>query len=172
MRDIKKITLSAILSAMGVVLMYVGAVLELLDLAVPAAVSLLLIFALLELRGAYPYLIYAVTAVLALLLLPGAKTSAFVYALLMGPYPFVKYFAERRTRRIAWVLKLLFLTAGLGVFWLLCAYVIMLPEAFEYLVLLLMAACIPVFILYDVTVTRLIVMYDRQWRRRIARFLR
>ena len=66
----RALALSAVFSALGVVLLALGSLLQVLDLTMAVLASFLVILAVIELRGRYPYLIYAVTAVLGLLLCP------------------------------------------------------------------------------------------------------
>ena len=57
----KKMTLGAILSAMGVALLFIGSFIETLDLTMAALASFFCIFAVIELGGVYPWLIFSVT---------------------------------------------------------------------------------------------------------------
>ena len=79
----KYLTVSAMLSALGVVLLGIGALVEVLDVTTAIAASFLIIYAVIELGGVYPWLIWLVTSSLALILLP-QKTPALFYALFAG----------------------------------------------------------------------------------------
>ena len=172
-RSTRCLTAAAICAALGVVLLALGAFVEVLDLSAAAMASFLIIFAVIELRGKWPYLIYAVTALLSLLLLP-IKSPAVVYALLLGHYPILKEILERRCPRIvAWVLKILLFNVALAVtlvlsFFLLMPGVPIFEGAYGYVWIIF---CTPVFLLYDVALTRLITFYLRRLRHRIG-FLR
>lgn len=168
----RNLTVAALLAALGVVLLGVGALVEVLDLSMAAIASLLVVFAVIELGGMYPYLIYGVTSLLSLLLLP-AKTPALIYALFAGYYPIVKAALEKRLPRgLSLLVKLLVFGAVLAVSAFLALHVF-LPEGdavgiWQYWLLLL---AIPVFLLYDFALTRLITFYFlRLWER--FRFLR
>ncbi|MBQ7376909.1 MAG: hypothetical protein IJW71_01120 [Clostridia bacterium] len=122
MRRTKKLTLSAILSALGVLLLALGTLSAVLDLTAIALAALLVLFAAIEMRTPYQLLVAAATATLALLLLPD-KSVALLYLLFGGAYPILKELAERLPRRLAWVVKiavynLLFFAAGALLFWL------------------------------------------------------
>ena len=93
MRQTKKISIAALLSALSIVVLYIGSVFEVLDLSAAAIASIAIVFAQIELKNPYPYLIYAVVSLLALLLLP-SKFSAMVYVCFGGIYPMVKELAE------------------------------------------------------------------------------
>ena len=85
----KKITLSAVLTAMGVVLLLIGAVIEVLDLTMAALASFFCIFSVIEMGKGYPWMIYAVTGILSIILMPQGFGGWF-YILFFGYYPIIK----------------------------------------------------------------------------------
>ena len=91
----RKLTTCALLAALGVVLLYLGSLVEVLDVSMAVIVSLFCIFAVIEYGGSAPWLIYAVTGVLSLILLP-IKTPALLYLLFFGYYPILKEKLEKR----------------------------------------------------------------------------
>lgn len=163
--------LAAVLSALGVVILLVGSLVQVLDISMAVIASLLVVFAVIELRGPYPYLVYAVTSVLALLL--PMKSAAIVYLLFAGYYPIIKAAVEGHlSRTLAWVVKLLVFNLVLGVAVLLVvwlAFAEIPPEWVKYWWLLLVLE--PVFVLYDIALTRLITVYVLRLRQRL-RFLK
>lgn len=167
----RRLTAAALLAALGVVLLGVGALIEVLDLSMAALASLLTVFAVIELGGAYPYLVYGVTALLSLLLLP-AKTPALIYALFAGYYPILKaVFEKHLPRGVSLLAKVLVFNAGLALAVFL-AFRFFAPGAdsvfgWKYLLLLIGT---PVFLLYDFALTRLITFYLVRLRDRF-RFL-
>ena len=160
--------MAAVASALGVILLTLGSFVEVLDISMAAIASLLVVFGVIELGGKYPYLIYAVTALLAMLLLP-IKTPALIYLLFAGYYPIVKSVLERRLPRpVAWAVK--FVTFNIGLFLLLFVAVKVflgaVPEIWwRYWWLLLLLQ--PIFLLYDIALTRLITAYLTRWRHRL-----
>lgn len=70
MKNTKKLVFSAILSALAVVFMYIGALFDVLDLSVAALASMCVALVLAELGARWAFLVYAVAAVLSFLLLP------------------------------------------------------------------------------------------------------
>jgi len=167
----RRLAAASVLSALGVLLLALGAFVEVLDLSMAALASLLVVLAVIELGGKYPYLIYAVTAVLGLLLLPN-KTPAVLYTLFAGFYPIVKAGLERKLSRVlAWVLKLVIFNACLA----LAAFVavkLVLPDAALILSYwwLLPIVGTPIFVIYDIALTRLISTYIQRWRTRLRFF--
>ncbi len=158
MKNSKKIALAAILSALGVIILMLGSVFTMLDLTMVAMASLLVMLAVIEIGGFYPYLVWLVTGTLSLLLLP-SKFPALLYALFGGIYPIFKAMFERLHYIVAWVLKLSFFNSMLTLLIFLSEYVFNLPDTdlgFGWLVYLL---CNGVFVLYDIASTQLITLY-------------
>lgn len=167
-KQIKGLTVSAMLCALGVVFLALGSFVEVLDLSVAAIASLLTVYAVIELKGPYPWMIWLVTTVVAFLLLP-LKTPVLFYAILAGYYPILKEKIEKKALPIAWGLKLAVLTVSLLVIYLL--FRAFLPEMLIgleawYLLVGLYAAALVAFVLYDICLTRLITLYFVKLQRR------
>ena len=171
MKRTKKLTLSAMLSALSVILLLLGSFIEIVDLSAAAVASFLFVFAFLELGAGYAVLLWAVASVLSLLLFPGG--ASLFYAAL-GLYPLLKALLERLAPLLEWVLKMLVCNAVLAVYILVGRFVLMLPD--EVLSGWLLWVFIPLanltFILYDVAMSRLITHYSLRLRPRIAKFLK
>ncbi|MBQ8431855.1 MAG: hypothetical protein IJX28_03120 [Clostridia bacterium] len=164
---IKYVAVSAMLCALGVILLGVGAAVEVLDLSTAVLASLLCIYAVIEIRGIYPWLIWLGTSILALLLLP-LKTPALFYALFAGFYPILKEKLERLPRIPGYLLKLLVFHLSLGGIVLVLKF--FLPEALEsygmtWMPWVLYGLCLLCFVIYDIALTRLITLYLLRFRR-------
>ena len=167
-RRTKQLAVSAMLCAIGVILMMLGATVQVLDLSVAALASLLCIYAVIELGGAYPWLIWLVTSILSLLLLP-QKTPAVFYALFLGYYPILKSIFEKLPRTVTLLCKLLTFHAALAVIYLTLR--LFFPDTLETVgtnwflavIYLLALAC---FLVYDFALTRLISTYLFRFRKR------
>ena len=166
----RKLAAAALLAALGTALLAVGALVDVLDLSMAAIASLTVVFAVIELRGPYPYLVYAVTALLALLVLP-AKTPGIIYALFAGYYPVVKAVFERHfPRPVAWLFKILLFNAALALSVFLVVRFFMAPGSVERWHYWLLLIGTPIFILYDYALTKLITAYLLRWRGRLRLF--
>ena len=157
------------LCALGVVILGLGAVIEVLDITVAVIASLLTVYAVIEIGGVYPWLIWIVTSTIALLLLP-LKTPVLFYALLTGYYPILKQKIERRMARIpAWAIKMGVLTVSLlviwGVMWLFAPALLETTGGWV-MVAATVALGIACFILYDILLSRLIAVYFVKWQKR------
>ena len=58
------------LAALGVVFLYIGSVVQVMDITMAVVASLCCTFAVIEFGGSYPWLVYAVTGVASLIVLP------------------------------------------------------------------------------------------------------
>ena len=167
--QVKYLTVSAMLSALGVIILGLGALIEVLDISVAVIASFLVAYAVIEIGGAYPWLIWIVTSTLALLLLP-LKTPVLFYALLAGFYPIIKQKIERRMARLpAWGLKMGTLAISLLVIWGVSK--LFFPELLETTGGWIMASAMLVmgvacFVLYDLVLTKLITRYFAKWQKR------
>ena len=111
MRKTKKLALSSLCAALGVVFLSVGAFLEVLDMSAALLASFLVLFCFLEMGYRYAFSVFAVTALLALMLLP-QTTAPWMFALLFGYMPVSKFGFEKLCGKIlSWIPKLILFNA-------------------------------------------------------------
>jgi hypothetical protein len=162
-------TLCAILSALCVVILYLGSLVEVLDLSVAVIASLPVIVLVIERGRGYPWMIYGVTAILSLLLLPN-KFPALVYAAFAGFYPILKEKIEGlRLRPVRLLIKLSLFNLSVLLMWLL-ARAIMGEVPLGAHVAVIAALLNGVFLFYDYALSVLITSYLRVWRRRLKMY--
>ena len=182
----KKMTLGAILSAMGVALLFIGSFIETLDLTMAALASFFCIFAVIELGGMYPWLIFAVTGVLSVILMPYSMTGWF-YLIFFGYYPILKEKLERLKKPVSWILKVLILNLALAIS-VLAAYFLFfgqtgtgnLLDAFTLvfgesdagvsMAIAVWALANLTFVIYDIALTKLITLYFLKLRDKFKKF--
>lgn len=160
----KRLAVSAMLSAVGVVLLYFGAILQVMDISMAVIASVLCVFAVIEYGGYYPWLIYAVTGVIAIIILP-QKEAAAVYILFFGFYPIIKEKLEKKKRIVSWVLKEVIFNISLAIMLAMSALLMTADAAeplFIYIILAVLAEI--VFPIYDIALTRVITLYIRKLR--------
>jgi len=159
------LALCSLFSALGVIILYLGALIEVIDLTMAVVASLLVIIAVIEIGGAYPWLIYAVTSLLSFLLLPN-KFVVLVYAAFAGFYPILKSKIERVKGIACALVKLctfnLCLLAMYGI-----SRLFIIPLETEYGLALTAILLNGVFVLYDFALTRLISAYLFVWRKKL-----
>ena len=157
----KYLTVSAMLTALSVVILSLGALVDVLDITTAILASFLCIYAVIELKGAYPWLIWLVTSILAFLLLP-IKTPAIFYALFAGFYPILKEKLERLKPPISIPLKLVtFHVCLAGICLLLSLFI---PDALDldglwWMPILMYVLSLLCFVVYDLALTRVITFY-------------
>ena len=166
MKNSRILALSALLSALGVVLLFVGSASQILDLSCAALASMIVLYAVIEMGGAWPYLIYAVTSLISILILPD-KFAALIYLLFAGYYPILKKAIEKIRKLIPeWIIKIVVFNAALtGVIWA-SKEILGLPDeeiAFKWIVYLV---CNAVFVVFDLALTRIITAYYASFRKR------
>ena len=167
--QVKYLTISAMLSALGVVMLGLGSLVEVLDLTFAVIASLLIVYAVIEIGGAYPWLIWIVTSTVALLLLP-LKTPVLFYALLTGYYPILKQKIERRMARLpAWTFKMSVFAVSLAlivaVMWLFAPTLLETTGGWIVIATTVVLAVLS-FIFYDICLTKLITIYFLKLQKR------
>ena len=156
----KKIAISAMLSALGVVVLYLGSVIEVIDIAMAVIASLFAIFAVIEYGSASAWSIYAITGVLSAVLLPN-KFPAIMYILFFGFYPIVKEKIEKLSKKtLQWVLKEVLFNVCLILLMIIGNYFLMVDvKAWVAVEVVFFALANATFVIYDIALTRLISFY-------------
>ncbi len=174
MRKTKKLTLSAMLVALGTVFMVLGAVVEMLDLTVCALASLVVVFAYLELGSPYTWLIWLCTSLATALMFPGSIIWV-EYLLVFGVYPLLKAYVERLPRWSWLLVKLIFINGIVWALIFLVDFIFGTPFLESELLWMKIAtyALINVaFIAYDMFITVMVRLYAEKFRHRFRKFLK
>lgn len=172
MKPVRALTLSAVLAALSVLLLFLGSLFDVTDLAAVMVASFFVVLVVIECRGAWPWLLYVSVSVLSFVLLPGRFVSV-EYALFGGIWPILKYWLERLPRLPSFLLKLLvgnalaFFAAWLG----LKFFGLEVPSAL-WLKIAAVALWEAVLLLYDLLLTRLIILWCVKYRSRFRRLFR
>ncbi len=171
MKPIKKLTLSAMLAALSVIVLLLGSFIEVVDLSAAALASFLVVFAFLEMGAGYAVLLWAAATLSSILLFPG---GASVFYGAIGLYPLLKAYLEKLSPLPEWLLKMLACNVILATYILLGRFVLMLPDEvlFGWLLWVFIITANLAFILYDIALGRLITYYSLRLRPRIARLLK
>lgn len=161
----KAIAVSALLSAVCVVLMGIGSIVEVIDLSLATLASISVIFAVIEFGGMYPWLMYFVTSVLSLLILPN-KFPAVAFFLFLGYYPILKEKIERCSRGIRIALKMSIFNIAMGMIFLVMK-LLMIPFAKGYLLVGAIVFLNLTFWFYDYALSVMITAYIHKLRKRL-----
>ena len=155
MKNTSKLTLSAIMAALSVVLLLLGTVTVVLEFVMLAVSSFLVLFILMAADKRFAWLFYAAVSLLSLLLLPD-KGTAFLYAAFCGIYPLFKFRLDKFAPLLQWSLKYLWINAAAAGLLLLWRFVFLVPDGDYALPILLFG-----FVLLNLT----FYLYDKALRR-------
>ena len=166
----KKLTVCAMLAALGVILLYLGSFIEVLDISMAVLASFVCIIAVIEYGGSAPWMIYAVISLLGAILLPN-KTPVAFFTLFFGFYPILKEKIEKKARAVAWLLKGIVFNLSLAVIVLLAIFALNMTQnsllTNPFIIIGGLLLCELVFVLYDIALTRLISFYIINLRKRL-----
>jgi hypothetical protein len=166
-KNVKRISLTAMLTALAVVLLYVSALLPTMRLALVVTAGLLTAVAILESGISAGIMLFAATSLLGLFVSP-MRGTVLIYVLFFGYYPILKGLIEKTRRRAAeWTMKLLLFNAALTI--AVYAYRtgfltgIQIPDL---AVVLFYLAANAAFVVYDIGFSRLMIFYLTKWKNR------
>ena len=165
--SIKRLTVCAMLTALGVIFLGIGALIEVLDISMAVIASICVIIPMIEYGKGAPWMVYAAISVLSLLILP-SKFPAALFALFAGFYPILKEKLERKNKVIRWVLKEIIFNVCLAIIMLL--YFFLFFKGTIQVPWMIAAAVILselVFILYDKAISKIIRIYVMEIRHRL-----
>ncbi len=175
MKQTNKVTLSALMAALSVVLM-LGAYIPYLTYTFPAFAGLFIMVVLLEIGKKWALLSYITSAALTVLLCE--PEAMLMYVFLFGYYPILKAVIERINKPIfEWPIKLIVFNSMVILVYFFVAKLFNLNlledvsygKYFEYGVL---AIANVVFVFYDITVSRIANLYFIAIRPKIKRLLK
>ena len=167
--SIKQLTVCAMLTALGVIFLGIGALLEVLDISMAVFASICVIIALIEYGKGAPWMVYGAISILSLLLIPNKLPSIF-FSLFFGFYPILKEKLERKPKIVCWVLKELIFNICLAV--IIALYMILFFQGISiaiplpWLIAIAVILCEIVFVIYDIALTRIITFYVLKLRHR------
>lgn len=163
----KRLTLGALMVALGVVVLYLGSLVEVLDISMAVIASFCCVVAVIELGGASPWLVFGATSIISLILLP-QKMPAVMYFVFFGYYPIIKEKLERiRSKLILWLIKILIFNAAILVSIFVAKRFLMLTETiFVFEIVFILLANLTL-ILYDIAMTRAVTFYLFRLRKRL-----
>lgn len=118
----KKLALSSLIAAGCFLLMYFASLTGVLDLCAAVLSSFVVVLAVIEIGGKYPWLIWLVSGTLCVLFIPD-KFSALEFAFFGGIYPMIKAFLERFPGFISWTLKFTYFNIAFAGAYFLASYV-------------------------------------------------
>lgn len=174
MKSTKKIALCGVISALSVVLMFLGSVVSIFAYASPIIAGLALIICVKSINKSSAVTVYIAVSLISLFLLPD-KESSLVYIFFFGYYPIIKESIDKLNSVIRFALKFIIFNFGIVISQIICVYVFHIPlDNFigKWGIIILLAMANALFILYDKLMNILIVIYMRKYYTRINHLLR
>ncbi len=174
MSSTKKLTLSAMMVALGTVFMILGATIEVLDLTVCALASILVVFVYLEIGSYYPWLVWICTSLATALLYSGSIIWV-EYLLVFGIYPLIKAYIERLPRWSWLIVKLAYINAVIWLTFLACEFILGIPffgEDKPIMIIALYVLMNVAFIAFDLFIKVMVRFYYDKVRPKIKRLLK
>ena len=174
MSQTKKITLSAMMVALGTAFMIIGAVIEVLDLTVCALASMLVVFIFLEIGSYYPWLVWICTSLATGLLYP-ASLIWIEYALIFGVYPLIKAYIEKLPRWSWIIVKLVYANAVIWALFFICEKLLGVPfftDEARWMRVLTYILTNVAFLAYDLFITVMVRFYYDKLRPRFKKLLK
>lgn len=184
-RTTRRMVTCALLCALAVVFLGLGALIEVFDLTAAAAAALILLPILLCYGGRYAWLSFSVTAVLGVMLMPQSLAS-WTFAGLTGYYPIIKSRLDRLPRVLGWPIKILLLTGVLGLYLLVFHFIVMggegsftdsflvgfgEAEGGAYMAWAVIGLSLFTFVLFDLLIDRILILYYIRWQKRFEKWM-
>ena len=172
-----KIALGGLLTALGVVLMFLTGLIPIGTYALPAIAGVLLIVAVIEIGAKWAWMIYAAVAVLSLLF-AADKEAALLFVLFFGYYPVLKSFLERISNKVlSWISKFAVFNVAVVACFFLAVNFLQLPEdSFPvfgfYLPWVFLILGNAVFLIYDIALSGLVATYVEKLHHRVTKTLK
>ena len=172
-----KIALGGMLTALGVVLMFLTGLIPIGTYALPAIAGVLLIVAVIEIGAKWAWMIYAAVAVLSLLF-AADKEAALLFVLFFGYYPVLKSFLERISNKVlSWISKFaVFNVAVVACFFLAVNFLQLPKDSFTvfgiYLPWVFLILGNAVFLIYDIALSGLVATYVEKLHHRVTKTLK
>ena len=172
-----KIALGGLLTALGVVLMFLTGLIPIGTYALPAFAGVLLIVAVIEIGAKWAWMIYAAVAVLSLLF-AADKEAALLFVLFFGYYPVLKSFLERISNKVlSWISKFAVFNVAVVACFFLAVNFLQLPEdSFTvfgiYLPWVFLILGNAVFLIYDIALSGLVATYVEKLHHRVTKTLK
>lgn len=164
----RRLATAGLLAALACVALFFGSMIELVDLSASALAALVVMVAVVELGKGWATGVYAVAAVISVLILP--STATVVFAAFLGYYPIIKVFLDKiRPKILQYAVKLTLFNGFLTVAMWLCVYILGVENEWAALGWALYVLGNATFVVFDFAIGVLAVWYINRIGRRIHR---
>ena len=174
MRTTKKITVSAMVVALGAIFLVIGSYVSAVDLLFEVVASLLAVFVYIEIGSPYTWLVWLATT-LTVAFLPNGISVAGLYLLIFGIYPILKAYIERTPRALWWPIKLVYINLTVVILALAVRLITGASMFTSEMIIVNAALWVLInvaFVAYDMFITVAVRLYMLKYRRIFSRFLK
>ena len=177
MRKSAKTALGGIIAALSLVIMLLSTIIPFLTYVLPAFAGAVLIIMVIEIGKKWSVCTYVAVSLLSLMLLAD-KETAMMYVAFFGYYPIIKEVLENKLHKVVCILlKLLTFNASIVLAYLLMIYVFAIPiegmdDFGKATVPILLGLGNLLFVLYDFVLSRFILLYTFNFRKRFKNIFR
>lgn len=177
MKQSSKCAIGGITAALSLVLMISVAVVPFLTYALPAVAGALMIFIVIEIDKKWALGVYLAVALLGMMLVPD-KEVAVMYLAFFGYYPILKAVIESKLKSVSgWIVKVLVFNATMvASYFLMIKFMgITIDEMDKYgnlAIPALLGLATFAFILYDIALSKLVLIYNMKFKKHFRRFFR
>lgn len=162
------------MSALSIVILYLGALLNIFDLCAVLIASVFLYVVAEELKNGWALGTYIVTASLCALLMMSLNMFMFFEYVIFGVYPILKRIFDKLKTPISVLLKAIYMVGASLLTLLVERFIIKAPAEAWFIEVAVIALTIVALILYDIVFRRFSLMYHNRlrYRLRIDRFFK
>lgn len=175
MKKSLQISLAGIITALLVVLLYLGGLVWFLAYVMPVICGLIMIVSISSLGNKISVIVYICSSILSVFLL-NDKECALLYALFFGYYPILKQKIDGiNSSIIKWILKLLLFNFSVVIVEIICVYLLGIPfdNSFGKLGIIILLLCANlVFVLYERLFGMVLILYDKRIKKLILKYIK
>ena len=182
MKNTSKTAMGAMIAALSLALMLSTAILPFMTYAVPMIAGALIVSIVIECDKIWAFFVYLTVSILSLLIIPD-KSAALAYTLYFGYYPILKSFLESKTSRITeQTVKYIHINVVVIASYYALLYFFgfdtdgvefIAPFLDKWYVCVVLVAVASLFLkLYDTALTKGIIIYNRNIRKKFKKFFR
>lgn len=177
LKQSSKCAVGGIVAALSLVVLISVAIIPFLTYALPAFAGMLIAFVVAEIDRKWAFGVYASVSILGVLLIPDKEVAA-MYLVFFGYYPILKEILEKRLPKAAsWVLKLLvFVVSMLASYWFLMKVMGLEIDEMEKFgiiaVPMLLGMGAVAFVIYDIALTRMTLLYNLKWKKYFRKYFK
>ena len=163
----KRVALCGILSAFAVAVLYVGSLIDVLDLSCAAIAAFAVYIAVIEIGNGAAFTVWGAAGILSLLLLPN-RLPALLFILLFGAYAIFKSQIERFHPAVAWAVKFSYANIMLAGLIFISTRLFGLEDEMLVLAFPIFGIANLFFLVYDIAMTSVINVYIVKIRKRLG----